>query len=303
MEKCFIAFRLIGTYGSFIPVVDSSKQLTTMNEEERMIYETTSRFEDFILQFLDRIFSFIDSSSLESVGLEGRSGGRKSKLEQVTQSALREVCMILFMKTNDRIFKCALHKLQTFITERILETKVAGQLAAVLCRVFACVNGKETLHALVPVLSETILDITSESNDIVKEEHLDDRLLYAMLLLSAVVDTPGNNLLPHMDTLVNILDHVLVLKSREGNNSACAMLRTILYSLASMIPYQFETTESVHWGQTLDINILNVKWYIPGKEEIAAISRIFLKYLMVEVKRLQEYCKNWNTLTRFVITR
>ncbi|XP_076235371.1 proteasome activator complex subunit 4A [Calliopsis andreniformis] len=299
MEKCFVAFCLISVYATFIPIVDSSKPPAMMDEEERMIYETTSRFEDFILQFFDRIFSFIDSSSLESVGLESHSGDGKSKLEKVTQVVLRDVCMILLIQTNDKIFECALHKLRTFITERILETKVAGQLAAVLCRTFARVNGKETLRALLPVLSQTILDITSESNDIIKEEHLDNRLLYAMLLLSAIVDTSGDNLLPHMDTLTNVLDHVLVLKSREGNNLACTLLRAILFSLSTMMPCQFKTTDNViQWGQTLNINNLVVKWYIPGKEEIHAINGLFLKYLMPKVKQLQEYCENWNSLTR-----
>ena len=299
MEKCFVAFRLISVYATFIPIVDSSESLTAVDDEERMVYETTSKFKDFILEFLDRIFSFIDSSSLETVRLENRAGAGKSKLEKVTEGVLREVCTNLLIQTNDKIFKAALHKLRTFITERILETKVAGQLAAVLCRSFAQVNGEKTLRALLPVLSQTILDITGESNDIIKEENLDGRLLYGMLLLSAIVDTSGDNLLPHMDTFTTVLDRVLVLKSREGNNLACIVLKTIIFSLATTMPCKFESTNNdVHWGKTLEIDTLKVKWYIPGKEEIAALNKLFLKYLMPEVNRLQDYCKDWNTLTR-----
>ena len=116
-----------------------------------------------------------------------------------------------------------------------------------------------------------------------------------MLLLSAIVDTSGDNLLPHMDTFTTVLDRVLVLKSREGNNLACIVLKTIIFSLATTMPCKFESTNNdVHWGKNLDIDTLKVKWYIPGKEEIAALNKLFLKYLMPEVNRLQEYCKDWN---------
>ena len=302
-EKCFLAFRLISVYACYIPIVDTSKPIATIDEEERLDYETASGFEDFVLQFLDKIFSFIDHSSLELVRLENSAGGEKSKLEKVTETVVYNVCMVLLMQINDAIFKKALEKLCTYITERILEIKVAGQLAAGLCRVFAQVNGKETLQTLLPVLSQTILDITGESSDIIKDEHVDDRLLHTMLLLSATVHTTGNNLLPYIDTLITVLDRVVILNSREGNNLACILLKAILQSLSSMIPYHFTSTEGIrYWGQVMDINTLKVKWYIPGKDEMAAINRIFLKYLIPEANKLETYCKDWSTLTRLIVT-
>ncbi|KZC11232.1 Proteasome activator complex subunit 4 [Dufourea novaeangliae] len=298
-ERCFVAFRLISVYATHIFIMDPSKLSTITDEEERRIYdETASKYEDFVLQFFDRVFYIIDSSSLESVRLESTAGSGKSKLEKVTETLLRDVCTSLLVQTNDKIFESALHKLRTFITERILETKVAGQLAAVLCRIFARVNGKKTLRSLLPLLSDTILEITGESSDIVIEENLDGRLLYAMLLLSAVVGTPGNNLLPYIDLLITVLDRVLVLKSREGNNLACMLLKTVLHSLATMTPYEFESTEDLYWGQSLDINSLKVKWYIPGKEEMTALNRMFFKYLSPELNKLQKYCEDWCSLSR-----
>ncbi|OAD56880.1 Proteasome activator complex subunit 4 [Eufriesea mexicana] len=260
-EKCFLAIRLISVYACFIPIVDTSKSIIALSTEDRMDYEIASGFEEFVLQFLDKIFSFIDHSSLELIRLENSTGGVKSKLEKAAGTVLYNVCTVLLMQINNSVFKKALNKLCTFITERILEIKVAGQLAADLCRVFARVNGKETLQTLLPVLSQTILDITCENNDIIKEEHLDDRLLHAMLLLSAIVCTTGNNLLHYIDILETVLDHVLILKSREGSNLACTLLTAILNSLSSMVPYHFTSTDGIiHWGQIVNINTLNVKW-------------------------------------------
>lgn len=301
-EKCFLALRLVSIYACFAPIMDSSKLLAAVDTEERMNFETTSGFDDFVLQLLDKIFSFIDYSSLQLVRLENSTGGEKNKLEKVTETSLYSVWMVLLRQTNNTLFENILNKLRSFITERILEIKVAGQLASSLCRVFARVNGKETLRALLPELSQIILDIIGESNDIVKEENLDGRLLHAMLLLSAVVDTTGDNLLPHIETLTNVLDRVLILRSREGNNLACILLKTVLHSLSTMIPYNFESTEQLrYWAQVVDIKSLSIKWYIPGKEEMAVLNQLFLKYLLPEVNKLERFCNDWTVLNRLIV--
>nr|XP_033324313.1 proteasome activator complex subunit 4A-like [Megalopta genalis] len=297
-EKCCIIFHLIAFYVAYIPIADAPDPSTAMDEEETLIYETTSKFEDFVLQFFDRVFYFIDATSLESVRLESSTDNSKSKIEVVIQTVLHEVCSIVLAQTNQKIFECALHKLRAFVTEHILETKVAGQLAALICKLFARVNGEATLRSLVPLLSETILKITDESNDITKEENLDNRLLYVMLLLSALVDTRGKHLLPHMDQLTTVLDRVLVLKSREGNNLAFTLLGSIMYSLSQVLPDRFETTEVIHWGQRLEINSLKIEWYIPEEKEMTVLKQIFYKYLLPEISKLQKYCEDWKTLSR-----
>ncbi|EFN87710.1 proteasome activator complex subunit 4B [Harpegnathos saltator] len=307
--KCFATFRLISVYATMIPIVDSSRSTATMTEEERMICEATSRFEDFILQFLDRVFMFIDSSSLEDVPLESCDGDLRSRLESVAETALSGVCTTLLMETSDTIFKSALHKLRTFMTERILETKVAGQLAAVVCKSFSRFNGRDTLRALVPVLAQTILPAVGEGEDVLKEENLDHRLLHAMLILSAVVDTPGNNLLPHMDTLLKVLDYVLLLRSTDGNKLACHLLNCILTSLSTITPCQYRSSTKRDyndpnypyvrdWGQSADIDTFRIIWYTPGEEEIATIQRIFSRYLTVQIDKLKGYCMDSSTLTR-----
>ncbi|XP_012226473.1 proteasome activator complex subunit 4B-like [Linepithema humile] len=305
--KCFATFRFISVFVTLIPVVDSSRSTAVMTEDERMICEATSRFEDFVLQFLDRVFIFIDSSSLENVRLESGGDNWKSQLEKVAETALAGVCTTLLMNTSDAIFESALHKLRTFITERILETKVAGQLAAVVCKSFTRFRGRNTLRALVPVLAQTILPLT-EGDDVLKEENLDHRLLHAMLILSAICDTPGSNLIPHLDTLLKILDRVLLLKSTDGNKLACRLLKSVLSSLSLTTPYQYKFDNKDNndpdypyirdWGKNVDIDNLRIHWYIPGEEEIAAIQRIFSRYLIVQIDKLKGYCEDSNTLTR-----
>lgn len=308
--KTFATFRLISVYATLIPIVDSSRSTAIMTEEERIVCEATSRFEDFVLQFLDRVFMFIDSSSSENVRLENRDGNSKSKLESIAEVALSGVCATLLREMSDVIFESALHKLRTFMTERILETKVAGQLAAAVYNTFSHINGCDTLRALLPALAQTILPLVSEEEDILKEENLDHRLLHAMLILSAIVDTPGNNLIPHMDTLFKVLDRVLLLRSIDGNKLACHLLKSILSSLSTITPWQYRSNKRDYndsnypyvreWGQSVDLDNFCINWYIPGEEEIAAIQRIFSRYLMVQIDKLNRYCKDTSILSRSV---
>jgi proteasome activator subunit 4 len=73
-------------------------------QEEEMIALATADFEDFVLQFLDRCFSLIESSSLEVTRLE-REEDRRSKLENMAEVALSSTCTTVLMQTSFHIFK------------------------------------------------------------------------------------------------------------------------------------------------------------------------------------------------------
>ncbi|XP_046740797.1 proteasome activator complex subunit 4-like [Diprion similis] len=308
VRKSFITFRLISVFAGIIPIVDSSRVPDPISEEDRLICESTSRFEDFVLQFLDKVFSLIDSSSLEFVRHESHGEDRKSKLESWLEHALGGGCRGLLDQTSDAIFDCALRKFRSLATERILETQVAGRLAAVLCRSFSHANGQQTLRVLVPPLVRNILDAVGQSDDIAKEENLDNQLLYSMQLLVATLETNGNYLLPYMDTLMEVLDKTLYLKSREGSQTAARLLRIVLLCLSmvgladsktSVGDYNDPEYMSIKdWGQAVDKKDLNAKWYVPGVDEVAAIKKFFSKYLPPVLEKIKRFTADKNTLTR-----
>lgn len=308
-RKCFVTFRLISIYAVLVPIVDTSRCTAPMDDDERLVSESTCRFEDFVLEFFDKIFSLIESSTLEFLTHENRAaGGGKSKLESMAETVVGSVCSAVLVHTSESIFQSALRELRTFVTERVLETTVSGQLTAVVCRIFARANGRETLRALVPSLSETILELVGDGDEVIKEENLDKRLLYAMLLLSTVVDTPGNNLLPYIDTLTNVLDKILHLKSREGSQIASRMLSSIFGSLSSVSSTSFRTNGRDYndpeypyfkeWGQGTDISDFKMDWYVPGDEEIATIQTLFSRYAPPEVSKIEQHTAKTVVLTR-----
>lgn len=309
-NKSAVTCRLISIYAILVPFVDSSRCTAAMEEDERLVSESTSRFEDFVLQFFDRIFSLIESSALEFLTHENRAArDRKSDLEKMAEGAIAGVCMSVLLKTSDTIFKSALHKLRIFVTERILETSVSGQLAAAVCRVFTAVNGAETLRALFPPLSETIIEMIGDGDEVIKEENLDHRLSYAMLLLSAVVTTQGKYLLPYVDTLItNILDKILHLKSREGRKIGCSILGKVFHSLSSVAATKLTTygrdlndPEYPYfrdWGLGCDVSDTQIEWCVPGDEEIAVMQTLFSRYVPKEIHKIQQHSAGQISLSR-----
>lgn len=286
-------------------IVDTSGSQVQMDDTEREICETTSRFEDFIVQFMDRIFALIDSSTLDFVG---QTGPNKSHIESFSESVLDNVLFSILIQTSEPIFNAALHKLRTFVTENIFETKIAGQLTAIICRVFAKINGESTLKALLPVLSESITEILDEG-DVNVEESLDGRLPYAMLLLSEIMEAPGCYLVPYIDNLTNVLDKVLYLKSCETAKMANKLLMKLMYSLTNVLVlhssktfgYDLNDSEYPHfrnWGQGMEVGSLNVQWYTPSDKEMDVAKKLFEKYYLPEIERLNGYVERPETFTK-----
>lgn len=125
-SKCLATFRLIATYVTMIPIVDCSKAPTSeMSETEQQVSAESARFEDFVLEFMDKVFVWIDSSSVETVRLENQTNGNsKSKSEVLAETELNKVFLSLLRQTSRPIFLMALNKLRAFIVEHVLETQV-----------------------------------------------------------------------------------------------------------------------------------------------------------------------------------
>ena len=151
--------------------------------------------------------------------------------------------MKVFLYNNEFLvffLQSALRKFHSFVTGRILETKVAGHFVATMVRSFGKVNPEETLRMLLPHFCETVLSLT-ENEEVLKEEILDNELLYNLLILSEVVECRGIALLTYIPNLMKVLDRTLHLNCREGYLSASCMLRHILSSLTSITPCDYRS--------------------------------------------------------------
>ncbi|KAJ8924060.1 hypothetical protein NQ315_006837 [Exocentrus adspersus] len=313
IRKSYVTFNFIVHFVNMIPLINSSEasRYHDLTEEEHIICEATAGFEDFVLQFFDKICTWVESSSLDFVRLEQITNNNnvKNRAETISESALGSVVGVVLNQCSPEIFTSALKKMYNFVINKIMEVQISGKMLAVCCHCFARVNPKETLKLFIPYLCDTIEQLLSENPNIQKEEHIGDELLYNLLILSEIIDG-RSELLHYMDRLTNILDKTLHMACLNASQLASRMLDIIMASLTNVQPTEIRSSStdySTHvkdflsvreWGKAEKIKDLKISWYVPGKQEVGEVQKLLNKYLVPELNKLDAYSTGELTLTR-----
>lgn len=120
LRKCLMTFNLISHFVNMAPLVNSSQaaeHYDDLTEEEHTICEASAEFENFALNFFDKIFSWIDSNSLEFTRLEQSTEiGNKDRNETVAESALFAVIPQFLYQCSPEIYMV---KYTTFFCVRV----------------------------------------------------------------------------------------------------------------------------------------------------------------------------------------
>lgn len=307
-NKCYKAINLVWTITNLIPLVDCSRSNAPMSPEDQVLCDETSRFKEFLLGFMDKVFDVINSSSLDFSRLDGASNNYEISLESITDIFLETTFESLLMQTNDSTFMAALNKLTNFIMENNFEINVAGRLLATICGVFTQINSERTLKTLLPYLSEKIQNSIQENEEILEEDNLNVNLLYSLHLFELlIIDSPGNHLLPYVDSIIDMLDKTTRLKNYEGNLIACETLDNLLNALTSVqdtgLDKNYDDLNYPYWndwGKSVDFNNTKIKWYIPGDQEMAAAEKIFRHFFIPATESIQDYINGKKSLSRSV---
>ncbi|XP_065205973.1 proteasome activator complex subunit 4-like isoform X2 [Planococcus citri] len=311
MRKSIIALQLICTFSNMIPLVDcssASSHYSDLTPEEEELASATSQFEEFVLQFFDRIFLLIESIVQENVRIENNIGDDRNKDEQSVYDIMWLSCHSLVGQLSSSIFMEALKKLYNYSITKIFEREVAGQAIASMIRAFAKVNGEETFKLFLPNLCSFVIE-QGKNQDLKNEEILDDELLYKMMLVSEIVLASPNAIKPYLPMLQEMLDLTLHLKCKEGYEISTRLLAQLLILFSTTYPTEYRSSTTSYddisenlplkeWGKTTGINNLNIKWYTPSEEEISIVEQIFWKYLMPELETIDKYVNNEIELSR-----
>uniref|UniRef100_A0A3B4EMS0 Proteasome activator Blm10 mid region domain-containing protein n=1 Tax=Pygocentrus nattereri TaxID=42514 RepID=A0A3B4EMS0_PYGNA len=310
-SKCMITFQFIATFTTLVPLVDCSSALHEQNdltEMERELCSASAEFEDFVLQFMDRCFALIDSSTLEQTREETETE-KMTHLESLVELGLSSTFSTILTQCSMEIFKVALEKVFNFATTNIFETRVAGRMVADMCRAASKCHPAESLRLFVPHCCNAILHITA-NEDVLNEEELDKELLWNLQLLSEVTRVDGEKLLPYRTQLVQILQLTLRLRCKQGYSLACNLLHHILRSTALTYPTDYCSVPGgfnrplnqylpiKDWGRPGDLWNLQVQWHVPSAEETAFVFYILDLLLQPELRRLQKYAQGEQDMSR-----
>uniref|UniRef100_A0A673CDK3 Proteasome activator subunit 4a n=1 Tax=Sphaeramia orbicularis TaxID=375764 RepID=A0A673CDK3_9TELE len=310
-SKCMITFQFIATFVTLVPLVDCSSALherTDLTEVEREMCSASAEFEDFVLQFMDRCFALIDSSTLEQTREETETE-KMTHLESLVELGLSSTFSTILTQCSLDIFKVALEKVFNFATTNIFETRVAGRMVADMCRAAAKCHPAESLKMFVPHCCNAINQI-AVNEEVLNEEELDKELLWNLQLLSEVSRVDGDKVLPYRSDLVQILQLTLHLKCKQGYILACNLLHHILRSTALIYPTEYcSVPGGFHqpisdylpikdWGRPGDLWNLDIRWHVPSVEETSFAFYLLDLILQPELQRLQRFAQGEQDMSR-----
>uniref|UniRef100_A0A8C8I162 Uncharacterized protein n=1 Tax=Oncorhynchus tshawytscha TaxID=74940 RepID=A0A8C8I162_ONCTS len=310
-SKCMITFQFIATFATLVPLVDCSSAVherSDLTEVEREMCSASAEFEDFVLQFMDRCFALIDSSTLEQTREETETE-KMTHLESLVELGLSSTFSTILTQCSIDIFKVALEKVFNFATTNIFETRVAGRMVADMCRAASKCHPAQSLKLFVPHCCNAINQI-AVNEEVLSEEELDKELLWNLQLLSEVTRVDGDKILPYSTQLVQILQLTLHLKCKQGYTLACNLLHHILRSTALIYPTEYcsvpggfqQPTQDYlpikDWGRPGDLWNLNIQWHVPRMEETSFVFYVLDLILQPELLRLQRYAQGERDMTR-----
>uniref|UniRef100_A0A8C0IT45 Proteasome activator subunit 4 n=1 Tax=Chelonoidis abingdonii TaxID=106734 RepID=A0A8C0IT45_CHEAB len=310
-SKCMITFQFIATFSTLVPLVDCSSVLQErddLTEVERELCSATAEFEDFVLQFMDRCFGLIESSTLEQTREETETE-KMTHLESLVELGLSSTFSTILTQCSKEIFKVALEKVFNFAVSNIFETRVAGRMVADMCRAAVKCCPEESLKLFVPHCCSVITHLTI-NDDVLHDEELDKELLWNLQLLSEITRVDGKKLLPYREQLVKILQRTLHLTCKQGYILSCNLLHHLLRSTTLIYPTEYcsvpggfdkplsEYFPIKDWGKPGDLWNLNIQWHVPSSKEITFAYYLLDSFLQPELTKLEHYANGKQEMSR-----
>lgn len=313
-RKTSITLQYIITQSILIPFVDCSKASLyhdNLTEEESLICEQTAQFEDFVLQYLDRIFVLIESSSVESTRMEHTShtDNMKSKLESISEALIQSASHAVLGQCSQDILDEATTKLVNYLKSHLLEPRVAGTAMSTLCRVFVRVNGKNVFRALLPYLIGAIENHFRDTEDVFELEKQNDEFLFYLVLLCNLVRGNPKEIQPYVDEVIPVMDILLKCKCQVTNRAGSNMLTNLLVSLSSMqtndvtsVPeaYKLPLKDFLpirHWARKMERKD-SFDWFVPGENERALCEKLIFHYLLPILNKFDKYSRDEEEISR-----
>uniref|UniRef100_A0A8D2L1E2 Proteasome activator subunit 4 n=1 Tax=Varanus komodoensis TaxID=61221 RepID=A0A8D2L1E2_VARKO len=301
-SKCMITFQFIATFSTLVPLVDCSsipQERNNLTEVERELCSATAEFEDFVLQFMDRCFGLIESSTLEQTREETETE-KMTHLESLVELGLSSTFSTILTQCSKEIFKVALEKVFNFAVSNIFETRVSGRMVADMCRAAVKCCPEESLKLFVPHCCNVIAHLTL-NDDVLNDEELDKELLWNLQLLSEITRVDGKKLLPYREQLLKILQRTLHLTCKQGYILSCNLLHHLLRSTTLIYPTEYcsvpggfdkplsEYFPIKDWGKPGDLRNLDIQWHVPSAEEMAFSFSLLDLFLQPELDKLAQY--------------
>ncbi|CAG0888612.1 unnamed protein product [Cyprideis torosa] len=316
IRKCSLTLNLIAVLMGQVALVDcsnASEIYTDLTEHEQTVCMATAGFEEFVLQFMDRCFTLINCSTTETLSRMDRPQNNAfASTEQAFLGKNIEAAFYAIMNNCSKpIFESALETLAGFVLNRNLEPSVAGKTAAHMVHIMAVSRPAETLARFMPRLTKAILILVAGYDDIRAEENVDPELTFKLLLMQYLMGAAEFKAVePYIPSVISVLDATLHSGDKEAARISLSVLSIILSAHSKYFPRDSSLlrlgcdrplSDCLYireWGKKLRLKELEIQWTIPGESQVALCTKLLIRYLFPEMKRLEQFIAGDLAMTR-----
>lgn len=310
-RKTCIVLQFYVSFSILVPMVDCSRAsqfYDDLTEEELLLCEQTAVMEDFVLQFMDRIFVLVDASSSQTFKLElTEADNNMSKLESIAESSILSSVHTILSQSSKEIISLAAHKMLEFVRSHIFESKVAAALVGGLVRIMGRVAGHDFFKGIVPYLLDTLQEFFDEPGIEDVEKQRDEFLYYIQMLLNVMRGDPVI-VIDYVDQVLPVIDRLLTFRcsttTSMGNNIILHMLLNFSIIQTDTVNYPEIWSKPLseflpirYWGTTMPWKT-KLDWYVPDQRTRDLCEKVIHRYLLPTLEFFEKYCRDEITPTK-----
>ncbi|EDV29443.1 uncharacterized protein TRIADDRAFT_51787 [Trichoplax adhaerens] len=283
-----------------IPIVDCSMLASeeALTEEEKELCSLTARFEDILIQFIDRCFEMIENSSnVESLKSYNTIDGESSFNNEDRQFAegFYRVFMTILSQSSRTLAMVVIKKLFGFVRGHILGDTIAGHICCAIVSAAANAQPEMTLKLFLPYHSRNILEII-ETDDFVDEEQVESGLIWYLLVFSKLMTADGRYIIQYKDHIYKVISMSIHLKSKTASNFTCQGFSSLLESLTAVYPGDRSMANDSpsqynylkDWAKCYDRRDVVIDWHKPSEAEMEFAHDLMHDFLIQETNKMQD---------------
>ncbi|CAB9523258.1 Proteasome activator complex subunit 4 [Seminavis robusta] len=279
---------------------------TSPETHKLLMEEAAAAMDDWILEFLDRIFTFLRASGeREKVGKTSSGVASRHSSVDVQQArnfsrVLQECLAQVFAALNGSVFNLALRSVTRFFHEDTLPW--ASKDASFVCQAVAgareiqdndgnAVLSCPGLDALVPILTDDL------------EHHSIKTVSYRLRCLAGAVKGSSHVLVKHKEAISKSIDFALASTDKHLFKVGCKLLRHSLASLCEAYPVAGENMPRTATdnssadapsvlGRSAQLAGDGVKWHVPNEEAIEFAASLVNRHILQRLEALSKSGSN-----------
>eukprot|EP00842_Homolaphlyctis_polyrhiza_P006684 jgi/Hompol1/7016/HPOL_005157-RA len=276
---------------------------TDLSEAVEARRASTAEFESWLVQYLDRIFAIFENLP-QNYGID--------KSHSTPESGLVDLLLL-----SDGLETIYLRKLAEFCRGSVVPA--ATKAIGTLCGSIAHASPKKRLAVFVPMCCSRILEeidtgaaskpsskLSANANPFGFESMSDASLHWFQSILNGCIRSSGDAVLQFRADIEAVLDKSInCCVSRRGYKWANKLLRRVTESLLCIEPTEmrshsptvwnsadFQHNSHMHWSEMVDIDQMDLQWYVPSQEAIDFAEYLLEKYIALARSKIMEFIAN-----------